>query len=98
MARAPGTRLPTEFSPGVGKTLEEHVQFHVRDIVNRRGAGIFESETEALASLKGVGDGRFSVNNHRGAWCEVLVCKGELLVRRSLMDDGNPAAFLSIEL
>src|SRR3954451_20486458 len=81
----------------VGKAPEGRVQYHVRDIENRRPVGIFDSESVALASLKGGHDGRFSINNHQGEWCGVGVRGGERFVRRSLMDDGNPAAFVSID-
>src|SRR3712207_7481514 len=48
----------------------------------------------ALASLRGGLDGHFSINNHQGDWCEVLVRGGEPFVRRSLMDGDGPAAYL----
>lgn len=76
---------------------EGRVQYHVRDIENRRPAGIFDSESAALASLKGGQDGRFSINDHQGGWCEVVVRRGERFVRRALMDRGGPAAFLGID-
>jgi hypothetical protein len=93
-----GNRATQGRSSQVGKPPEERVQYHVRDIENRRPVGSFESESVALGSLKGGPDGRFSINNHQGGWCEVLVRGGQRFVRHALMADGNPAAFLSIEL
>lgn len=97
MPRNAGIRPTETLSSRVGGGPGERVQFHVRDIENRRDAGVFESESTALAFLKGGGDGRFSINNHRGDWCEVLVRGGERYVRHALMAEGGPAAFLSIE-
>lgn len=100
MGQDNGIRIPPaqrDFSL-VGKDPEGRVQYHVRDIVNRRLAGAFASEFLALASLKGVRDGRFSINNHQGDWCEVEVRGGKRFVRHALMADGSPAAFLSIDL
>jgi hypothetical protein len=81
----------------VPKPFESLVQFYLRDITNRRFAGTFESESAALASLRGHPDGRFSINNHQGKWCEVEVRGGERYVRHVLMVDGSPAAFTKFD-
>jgi hypothetical protein len=94
---------PSRATPGqglgrpIGGCSGELVRFHVRDITNSRAAGEFESEYVALASLKGGPDGHFSVNNHRGAWCEVEVRGGERFVRHALMVGGNHAAYTNID-
>jgi hypothetical protein len=82
----------------IGGRPQGAVQFRVRDVENARSAGDFASEDLALASLKGRPDGRFSINNHRGEWCEVEVRGGNRFVRFSLMVDGSPAAFTNIDL
>jgi hypothetical protein len=79
------------------RTLGSLVQFHLRDISNRRFAGTFESESAALASLRGRPDGHFSINNHQGEWCEVEVRGGARYIRHVLMVDGSPAAFTNID-
>ena len=79
------------------ETLKSLVQFHLRDITNRRFAGTFASESAALASLRGRPDGRFSINNHQGDWCEVEVRGGDRYIRHVLMVDGSPAAFTRID-
>jgi hypothetical protein len=84
-------------SSAATKPLESLVQFHLRDITNRRFAGTFESESAALASLRGRPDGRFSINNHQGKWCEVEVRGGDRYIRHVLMVDGSPAAFTKID-
>ncbi len=82
----------------VPKVSDPPVQFHVRDITNRRTIGEFESERLALDSLKGRADGLFSINNHQGDWCEVEIRGGDRFVRHALMIAGAPAAFTNIEL
>jgi hypothetical protein len=81
----------------VGKRCDALVQFHLRDISNRRSAGTFESELAALATLRGRPDGHFSINNHQGKWCEVEVRGGDRYIRHVLMVDGSPAAFTNID-
>lgn len=82
----------------VARNQEERVQFHVRDIMNSRIVGAFQTMEVALAALKGRPDGHFSINNHQGDWCEVEVWGGDRFVRHVLMVDGNPAAFTNIDL
>ena len=81
-----------------GKARDALVRFHVRDITNRRFAGTSDSEWAALASLRGGPDGHFSINNHRGDWCEVQVRGGDRYIRHVLMVDGSPAAFTNIDV
>jgi hypothetical protein len=78
------------------KPFESLVQFHLRDITNRRFAGTFETESAALASLRGRPDGRFSINNHQGRWCEVEDRRGRRYIRHVQMVDGSPAPFTEI--
>jgi hypothetical protein len=92
-----GLKSVRDDSPGAGKTPRTLVQFHLRDITNRRLAGAFESESAALASLRGRPDGHFSINNHQGKWCEVVVRGGDRFIRHILMVDGSPAAFTNID-
>jgi hypothetical protein len=78
-------------------TQAEPVRYHLRDITNRRAVGEFGSDAAALAALKGGPDGHFSVNNHGGDWCEVLVRGGDLYVRHALMAGGVPVGYTSTD-
>jgi hypothetical protein len=80
-----------------GDNHEETADFHVRDITNKRSTGAFRSAELALASLKSHPEGHYSINDHRGHWCEVQVHGGDRLVRHVLMLDGNPAPFINID-
>jgi hypothetical protein len=73
------------------------VGFYLRDITHGHVLGVFPSETVALDSLRGKADGHFSINDHRGQWCEVEVRGGARFVRYVLMAKGAPAVFIGID-
>ena len=94
LAIVPQTKKCSDLSVKSGDTT---VGYHVRDIKNRRNAGVFTSESDALGSLRGAADGHFSINNHKGQWCEVEIRGGDRYIRSALMIDGSPAAFTNVD-